>query len=159
MKRHSIVTDLISRLKTVTPSNGYYSDFSNSVVSWKSDQIPQGTDIYVEVQDASAQPGDRFNLPNVAFRLVLNIVVFCAAGDSTAEKIRKAMDDVYRLLICSREALITSYGGMKFYLNGDDMEVFEDDVIAGVGIVGFTLEYMELFTPPVPPPPPPPEEE
>lgn len=158
MKRHDIVTDIISTLETVTPANGFHSDFSGRVVSWKSDQIPQGSDLVVQVQDVQAEPGDRFNLPNVQFRLVLNIVVFCAAGNDTAEKIRLAMDDIYRKIISSREALITNYGGIRLSLSGDDMEVFEDDIIAGVGIVGFVLEFIELYTPAVPLPPAPEEE-
>ncbi len=157
MKRHDIVNDIISRLGTVTPANGYHSDFSNRVVSWKSNQIPQDSDLVVQVQDIQAEPGDRFNLPNVEFKLVLNIVVFCAAGDDTAEKIRLAMDDIYRSLINYREALITSYGGIKFALTGDDMEVFEDDIIAGVGIVGVNLEFIELYAAAVPLPPEPEE--
>lgn len=160
MKRHDIVTDIISMLGTVTPANGFHSDFSGRVVSWKSDQIPQGSDLVVQVQDVQAEPGDRFNLPNVQFRLILNIVVFCAAGNDTAEKIRLAMDDIYRKIISSREALITNYGGIRLSLSGDDMEVFEDDIIAGVGIVGLVLEYIELYTAAVPvPPAPDPEEE
>ncbi|MCA0387923.1 MAG: hypothetical protein LCH52_05455 [Bacteroidetes bacterium] len=154
MKRHNIVSSIIDKLKTVTVENGYYSDFSNCVYSWKPGQIAQGTDLWVEVQDASSELGDRINLPNLEIKLSLNIVVFCASGTDTPELIRKAMDDIYRVLINNREYLITTYGSVKMNFTGDDMEVFEEDIIAGVGIVGMMLGYYELYSPAVPLPPP-----
>jgi len=158
MKRHNLVQDIITKLQTITIANGYNSDFTNKVVSWKSDQIPESTSMWVEVQDASAEVPGEFTFPNVEFRLAINIVIFCASGATTAENIRKAMDDIYRKLINSRESFTTTYGRFSMKFTGDDMEVFEEDIVAGVGIVGCVFTFIELFTPAVPLPPEEPEE-
>lgn len=149
MKRENIINDLVTWLKTITPDNGYNSDFANCVYSWKTEQIPENVSLWVEIHDPAVDITNKYNIPNVEMALAINIVVFCSDGSQTAGNIRKAIEDIYRLIIAKRVALITSYQ-CKFELEGDEMEIFEEDIIAGVGFIKLKFEYIETFTPAVP---------
>lgn len=150
MKRADIVADIIDYLGEITTANGYTSDFTGSVFSWKSEQVPAGAKLWVEVHDPQMDFKETLISPGAMIQLSVNVAVFCADGGSTAGTIRQAIQDIYSCLVWKRDDFVTGHKAKIIY-QGDEMEIFEEDIIAGVGLVKLMIEYPDFIAKVTPP--------
>jgi len=99
-KEEQIISSFISKLQTITVTNGYLTDIGNNVNDFNDKTIPRESSSYVEVRDTQTnflQKGDDGFLEN-AHKQQMMLEIFIQLNKKDISFTRKAVTDVYKVI-------------------------------------------------------------
>jgi hypothetical protein len=149
LKRKTIIDAVKTRLATITVANGYRTGIGSDVKIFRMD-VPRADSTgiaaaMVDIRDTSNDPlGQTAISPQngMDWMLTLEITIYAWQGSTTADYIRNAISDVYKA--CGTDITWSGNAWTTTPL-GDQLEVEQDAIKLGVGLVRIAINYRNSF--------------
>lgn len=135
--RQQILDAVVTRLNTITTSNGYNLQIGAKVYDWRMNPIAPAGLPAIEVRD-KAVTTELTTLDGAAsHRLALEIVVL-AAGKTAPAVVRQGLQDIHTALHTDR-----TFGGLvdSFTPDGTDIDVQSDEDLLAAGQYSCSMTY------------------
>lgn len=142
-KRQDIITELISKLATITKTNGYATDIGSKVYEWKTTDVGSDEENCIVVWDTNSKVIEPYEEedntdPKHWKQLTVKMVVV-TSGATTAANLRSMIADVYKLI-----GLNVTWGGNAWetILEGDEMILDQQKKLYGATEITINIVYV-----------------
>jgi hypothetical protein len=100
ISRQDIINAVNTQAALITVANGYHTELGSNLSEWKTNAIPNGKDLWLDVRDGTEEPTGEATQGGgtvADYYLHVTFILFFKSGE-TIENVRKGIADVYKAI-------------------------------------------------------------